>query len=309
MQFVEYLARTQQNRTDFAAKHGLDYVRTCRVARIQPVEQWFADLLVEATEGNVTIEEVAIKQIAAGVLLGSSIVNEPIGEKDRCDASRRCRTCLAFRFGLSFSEIARIFGVSRQAIYSRCRLHGSLDEGRKRKPSLVPNPESFATRFWSNVPRRGRLMCWLWDGCVNPKTGYGHYDWNGRRTSAHKVAFVLTYGQIPSGLNVLHTCDNRRCVNPRHLMAGTQKENCIHREQRSYHIVGKENRRLSQDDVRQIRALKADGKSAAEIARLLGRPYPVVYTCWAGKTYLWVETAKGADSMPKDETSIARLAK
>lgn len=66
--------------------------------------------------------------------------------------------------------------------------------------------------------------CWLWTKYVGT-SGYGQVQVSHKSKSAHRVMFQVHNGEIPKGLVVMHTCDNKLCVNPDHLSLGTQKDN------------------------------------------------------------------------------------
>ena len=64
----------------------------------------------------------------------------------------------------------------------------------------------------------------IWVGGMT-SAGYGEVRVNGGYQYAHRLAWVLAYGSIPEGLNILHRCDTPPCIEPRHLYAGTQADN------------------------------------------------------------------------------------
>ncbi|MDO9580401.1 MAG: HNH endonuclease signature motif containing protein [Bacteroidales bacterium] len=96
------------------------------------------------------------------------------------------------------------------------------------EPSIEIAGEQFplddiAARFWPKVKQTDG--CWLWLGAKD-SDGYGSIKiGNHRGTHAHRIAYALKVGHIPTGLSVLHSCDNPSCVRPDHLFLGTQLDN------------------------------------------------------------------------------------
>ena len=91
-------------------------------------------------------------------------------------------------------------------------------------PNNVPANEVFdqeaRARFWRKVSPAPSHACWQWHGAVGA-SGYGNVGRNKVTYLVHRVAYELTFGPIPDGLDVDHLCGSKRCVNPLHLEAVT----------------------------------------------------------------------------------------
>jgi hypothetical protein len=81
-------------------------------------------------------------------------------------------------------------------------------------------------RFWRYVYKTPN--CWFWIGPHSPR-GYGLINREGPYIQAHRTAWMLLKGEIPTGLDVLHKCDIPQCVNPDHLFLGTDADNALDR--------------------------------------------------------------------------------
>ena len=79
-------------------------------------------------------------------------------------------------------------------------------------------------RFWAKVAHAGPDDCWFWCGSRSSNK-YGNFTVEGKTKQAHVVAYELTYGPVPEGKEVCHSCDVELCCNPAHLWAGTHKQN------------------------------------------------------------------------------------
>jgi len=133
-------------------------------------------------------------------------------------------------------------------------------------------------RFWKKVNKTG--TCWLWKD-PDPSNGYGKFSYQGHVMGAHRASWLIHYGAIPDNLWVLHRCDVHACVRPDHLFLGTHDDNMadMTTKQRAAFqqhpenaLKGEQhgNAKLTENDVREIRRLRAIGVSRMAVARMFG---------------------------------------
>lgn len=143
-------------------------------------------------------------------------------------------------------------------------------------------PIPIAKRFWPKVDKRGPDECWPWIAAI-AESGYGVISRSGvvyrngrysRMCLSHRISWELHFGPIPDGLCVLHRCDNRPCVNPKHLFLGTLTDNnddMFAKGRGGYTGSPGESHpraKLCDRDIRKIRALYSSGTSQAQIGRM-----------------------------------------
>ena len=133
--------------------------------------------------------------------------------------------------------------------------------------------------------------CWGWNGCLPKNPGYGQFRSNMKRYRAHIASWILHMGEIPKGMCVCHTCDNRVCSNPDHLFLATDYENNMDMVNKGRSPIlyknGEDNpkNKLNEGDVKNIYALLSDGIPQSKIARKFNVSQSAIHLISTGKTW------------------------
>ncbi len=114
--------------------------------------------------------------------------------------------------------------------------------------------------------------CTLWPGLRNDK-GYGlfHYPPTGKLERAHRIAYIEAHGLTMAdikGVVIRHTCDNKPCFNPDHLLSGTLLDNARDARERNLYAKGERHwhARLTEAQVVEIKRRLANGQKQKIIA-------------------------------------------
>ena len=132
--------------------------------------------------------------------------------------------------------------------------------------------------------------CWEFVGAVSG-SGYGSISIGYKTyTSTHVLAYELTNGPVPKGMVVRHTCNNKICCNPDHLIIGTYQDNKDDEILAGTHIKGSRQgqSKLHEDDIPVIRKLISDGFSVNEIAALYAVSGTAIYYIRTKQNWGWL---------------------
>lgn len=130
----------------------------------------------------------------------------------------------------TLQECGDRFGLTRERARQILNANGVKPRKWTCQTIRAPFPKNKLTtieRFWQNVDKSGGDdACWLWTGSRHKRSGYGLFSARkyAKTKYAHKLSYLFSNHKRAKN-NVLHRCDNKPCVNPKHLYDGTQQQN------------------------------------------------------------------------------------
>lgn len=156
--------------------------------------------------------------------------------------------------------------------------------------------EKVLENFWAKVdktPGHGpNGDCWVWTEFIdNCGYGTGSISLVKGTNKAHRISYILTYGDFDRSLHVCHKCDNPPCIRPDHLFLGTPKDNMDDRTKKGRGFIPTGSlcgaSVFTDDDVIKLRAAYSSGeyKNVHDMSRTLGYNHQTLRDMLKGKTY------------------------
>jgi len=146
---------------------------------------------------------------------------------------------------------------------------------------------SLEFRFWKYTEKSSEENCWMYKGTTY--NSYGVLTHKGKRVYVHRVSYEFHKGTIKEGLSVLHKCNNKLCVNPKHLYEGTHKDNARDRELTENHSRGAKNSNstLTEEEVTEIKKLVQVEfwRTRKDIGEQFGVSHATISRIATGKTW------------------------
>lgn len=146
------------------------------------------------------------------------------------------------------------------------------------------------------VDKRG---CW---NCTSHKPDHGRWHpravYQGKMEYISRIMYRKHKGDIPAGMVIRHTCDNPLCINPDHLLLGTNRDNSRDRKERNrtFKMTGTKHyaTKLSEEDAKRIYALPHDKRTREKLANQYGISVHTVIAIQTGQN--WKEVTQSEQS-------------
>ena len=149
--------------------------------------------------------------------------------------------------------------------------------------------ERLRKRFWLRT-KAMPSVCIEWTGPTRKGKGrlpYGSimFYWRGKKIQGtHRVSWILKHGDITT-LQVLHSCDNPKCVNPDHLFEGTQLDNVADAKNKKRARGVPNNRHSAKITKEQADAIRRSNESNTVLAKRYNISWTSISQIKSGKTW------------------------
>ena len=125
---------------------------------------------------------------------------------------------------------------------------------------------SLKDRLIAGIKEINSSGCWIW-GRYIMKNGYGSLNLTKGTKLAHRLSYELFSGDIGIKLDVMHSCDNPACINPKHLSLGTRAQNMLDAKNKGRSAIGIKHgkAKLNEKQVKEIIQLNLPQKVIASM--------------------------------------------